>query len=102
MVSLAIEEVIPPDIERLATGTVSAGAGVDGEAKIPAKHELEVGGMEALVLTAAQHTKESFTCVSVHTSEGEKIQKPLYHISGKFLSFILKFPTLCWIFRPQF
>ena len=31
-------------------------------------------------------------------SEGEKIQKPLYHISGKFLTFILKFPTLCWIF----
>jgi hypothetical protein len=50
MVSLAIEEVIPPDMERLATGTVSAGAGVDGEAEIVAKHELEVGGMEALVL----------------------------------------------------
>jgi hypothetical protein len=66
MVLLAIEEVIPPDIERLATGTVSVGAGVDGEAKIAAKHELEVGGMEALVSTAARHTKESFTCVSVH------------------------------------
>jgi hypothetical protein len=53
MISLAIEEMIPPDIERLATGTVSAGAGVDGEAEIVANHELEVGGMEALVLTAA-------------------------------------------------
>jgi hypothetical protein len=53
MVSLAIEEVIPPDIKRLATGAVSVGAGVDGEVKIAAKHESEVGGMEALVLTAA-------------------------------------------------
>jgi hypothetical protein len=66
MVSLAIEEVIPPDMERLATGAVSAGAGVDGEVEIAAKHELEVGGMEALVSTAAQHAKEGFTCVSVH------------------------------------
>jgi hypothetical protein len=58
--------MIPPDIERLATGALSAGAGVDGEAEIVASHELEVGGMEALVLTATRHTKESFTCVSVH------------------------------------
>jgi hypothetical protein len=68
MVLFAIEEVIPPDIKRLATGTVSAGAGVDGEAEIAAKHELEVGGMEALVSTAVQHTKEGFTCVSVHNN----------------------------------
>jgi len=36
------------------------------------------------------------------SSEGEKIQKPLYIISGKFSTFILKFPTFCWIFWPQF
>jgi hypothetical protein len=45
---------------------VSAGGGVDGEAEIAASHELEVGGMEALVLTAMRHTKEGFTCVWVH------------------------------------
>jgi hypothetical protein len=54
MVSSAIEEMIPPDIERLATGAVSAGAGVDyGEVDFVANHELEVGGIEALVSTAA-------------------------------------------------
>jgi hypothetical protein len=63
---LAVEEMIPPDIERLATGAVSAGAGVDGEVEIAANHELEVGGVEALVSTAARHTKDGFTCVSVH------------------------------------
>jgi hypothetical protein len=63
MVSLAIEEVIPPDMERLATGTVSVGAGVDGEVEIVAKRELEVGGMVALVSTAAQHAmRASLVC----------------------------------------
>jgi hypothetical protein len=65
MVSLAIEEMIPPDIKRLATGAVSAGAGVDGEVEIVTSHELEVGGMEALVSTVMRHTKEGFTCLCV-------------------------------------
>jgi hypothetical protein len=60
----------------------------------------EVGGaVRADVITT--HSKPVIPG-NVSASEGEKIQKPLYHISGKFLSFILKFPTLCWIFRPQF
>jgi hypothetical protein len=66
VVSLAIEEMIPPNIERLATGTISTGTSVDGEAEIAANHELEVGGMEALVLTAMRHAKEGFACVLVH------------------------------------
>jgi hypothetical protein len=32
------------------------------------------------------------------TSEGEKIQKRVYIISGKFLTFILKVPTFVWFF----
>jgi hypothetical protein len=66
MVSLAIEEMISPNVERLATGTMSTGTGVDGEMEIMANHELEVDRMEALVLTMMRHAKEGFTCVSVH------------------------------------
>jgi hypothetical protein len=45
MVSLAIEEMISPNVERLATGTMSTGTGVDGEMEIMANHELEVDRM---------------------------------------------------------
>jgi hypothetical protein len=51
------------------------GADVDGEVEIEASHELEVGGMEALVSTVTRHTKEGFTCVSVHNRRWEVLAK---------------------------
>jgi hypothetical protein len=38
MVSLAIEEMIPPNVERLATGTMGMRTGVEGEVEIAANH----------------------------------------------------------------
>jgi hypothetical protein len=66
MVLLAIEEMIPPNIERLATGSISTRTSVDGDTDITANHELEVDGMEALVSTIMRLAQEGFMCVSVH------------------------------------